>query len=190
VTVLVITSQKPGTLDRWRRVFAGCADVSCQRGPRSATPVDAVLMAGLFAHGRYGGRPRFSEAEIRENQRGDGWPALVVVPPTRPMTKDSQGSIAVHPDHADIQPVYFAASRSFQAIAQWNDTHETPITRVEINLGLMNLDNPVDDSSARAFREAFEEYHERMTVTRVGPPRASGRKAAPLGGGRPSVGKG
>ncbi|CAL9525144.1 hypothetical protein [Streptomyces sp. enrichment culture] len=167
---LVITSQKPGTLDRWQRVFEGCADVSCQRGLRSETPVDAVLMAGLFAHGRYGGRPRFSEAEIRDNLRGDGWPALVVVPPTRPMAKDSQGNMAVHPDYADIQPAYFAATRCFQAIAEWNDTHEVPISSVEINLGLMNMDSPVDDSSARAFREAFGEYRERMRVTCVGHP--------------------
>lgn len=50
--------------------------------------------------------------------------------------------------HADVQPAYFAASRSFQAIAEWNVTHDVPLSSVEINLGLMNMDSPVDDSSA------------------------------------------
>ncbi|MFE6336250.1 hypothetical protein ACFVOK_24045 [Streptomyces sp. NPDC057798] len=159
---IVITSQKTSTLDRWQRVFEGCADVTCRRGLRAESPVDAVLMAGLFAHERYGGRPSFSEAEVLENRRGDGWPDLVIVPPTRPMTKDSEGNWKVHADYADIQPAYFAASRSFQAIVDWNSTHEVSISAVELNLGLMNMDNPVDDSSARAFRSAFEEYRERL----------------------------
>ncbi|MGC0330213.1 hypothetical protein RKD23_003203 [Streptomyces sp. SAI-170] len=160
---LVITSQKADTLARWQRVFEGCADAVCRRGLRSDTPVDAVLMAGLFAHGRYGGRPNFSTAEILENRRGDGWPGLVVVPPTRPMTKDSEGNWTVHADYADIPPAYFAASRSFQAVAEWNSRHETQISSVELNLGLMNMDNPADDSSASAFRRAFEEYRDRLT---------------------------
>ncbi|MXM62308.1 hypothetical protein GR925_02290 [Streptomyces sp. HUCO-GS316] len=155
---LVITSQKNETLDRWQRVFEGCTDVACQKGLRAETPVDAVLMAGLFALERYGGRPSFAEAQILENRRGDGWHDLVIVPPTRPMTKDSEGNWKVRAEYEAIQPAYFAASRSFQAIVQWNNSHEVPISAVEINLPLMNMDNPVDDSSPRAFREAFEEY--------------------------------
>ncbi|MBC2908240.1 hypothetical protein [Streptomyces cupreus] len=163
---LVITSQKTDTLDRWQRAFEGCAEVTCRRGPRAETPVDAVLMAGLFAHERYGGRPSFSEAEILQNRRGDGCPDLVIVPPTRPMAKDSDGNWKVHTDYADIHPARFAASRCFQAIVEWNSTQEVPISAVELNLGLMNMDNPVDDSSARAFRDAFEEHRERLLPER------------------------
>lgn len=46
---------------------------------------------------------------------------------------------------------------------EWNSTHEVPISTVELNLGLMNTDNPVDDSSARSFRDAFEEDRERLS---------------------------
>ncbi|WP_328873146.1 hypothetical protein OHT76_25275 [Streptomyces sp. NBC_00287] len=159
---LVITSQKTDTLDRWQRVFEGCAEVTCRCGLRAEIPVDAVLMAGVFAHERYGGRPSFSEAEILENRRGDGWPDLVIVPPTRPMARDSDGNCKVHADYAEMQPAYFAASRSFRAIVEWNSTHDVPISAVELNLGLMNMDNPVDDSSARSFRDAFEEYREHL----------------------------
>ncbi|MDQ1017028.1 hypothetical protein [Streptomyces afghaniensis] len=158
---LVITSQKTDTLDRWQRVFDGCQDVICQQGLRARTPVDAVLMAGIFALERYGGRAGAQEAQILENRRGDGWHGLIVVPPGRPMTRDAQGEWRVQAGYAHIQPAYFAASRSFRAIEEWNAHHvEQPISAVEINLPLMNMDNPVDDSSPLSFREAFEEYRE------------------------------
>jgi hypothetical protein len=159
---LVITAQRTETLGTWQPVFEDCADVVCQRGLRAGSPVDAVLMAGLFALERYGGRPSFEHAQILENRRGDGWHALIVVPPTRPMTKDARGDWKVRADYEGIHPVYFAASRSFQAIAEWNETHEVPISAVEVNLPLMNMDRPVDDSSARAFKAAYEEYRERL----------------------------
>jgi hypothetical protein len=76
------------------------------------------------------------------------------------MTRDSQGGWKVRADHAENQPAYFAASRSFQAMAEWNSTHEVPISAVEINLPLLAMDHPVDDSSPRSFREAFEPYRE------------------------------
>ncbi|MEU0387509.1 SMI1/KNR4 family protein [Streptomyces chartreusis] len=158
---LVITSQKTDTLDRWQRVFEGCGDVVCQRGLRAETPVDAVLMSGLFALERYGGRPGVQEAQILENRRGDGWHSLIIVPPGRPMTRDAQGHWKVQAAYAHIQPAYFAASRSFRAIEEWNARHVGPqISVVEINLPLMDMDNPVDDSSPQSFKKAFKEYRE------------------------------
>ncbi|MCT9142059.1 hypothetical protein [Streptomyces violarus] len=157
---LVITSQKTDTLDRWQRVFEGCEDVICQRGLRAETPVDAVLMAGIFALERYGGRPGVQEAQILENRRGDGWHNLIIVPPGRPMTKDPQGDWKVQADYAHIQPAYFAASRSFRAIKEWNAHAERQISAVEINLPLMDMDNPVDDSSPKSFNRALKEYRQ------------------------------
>ncbi|MFF4400213.1 hypothetical protein [Streptomyces sp. NPDC001480] len=160
---LVITSQKAETLDRWRRVFEGCDDVLFERGLRAETPVDAVLMAGIFAIERYGSRPDFQKAQILENRRGDGWHDLIIVPPTLPMARDGQGGWQVQSGYEDIQPAYYGATRSFQAIAEWNKEpdRENLISAVEVNLPMLNMDNPVDDSSARFFRVALEEYRER-----------------------------
>ncbi|MDG9708227.1 hypothetical protein [Streptomyces sp. DH10] len=158
---LVITSQKTDTLDRWQRVFEGCGDVICQPGLRAETPVDAVLMAGIFALERYGGRPGVNHAQILENRRGDGWHSLIIVPPGRPMTRDAEGGWKVQAEYAHIQPAYFAASRSFRAIEEWNAHHfERQISVVEINLPLMDMDNPVDDSSPQSFKKAFKEHCE------------------------------
>lgn len=158
---LVITSQKTDTLERWQRVFEGYEDVICQRGLRAETPVDAVLMAGIFALERYGGRPGVEDAQILENRRGDGWHSLIIVPPGRPMSRDAHGEWKVQDGYAHIQPAYFAASRSFRAIEEWNARHvERQISVVEINLPLMDMDKPVDDSSAQAFKKAFQEHCE------------------------------
>lgn len=159
---LVITSQKADTLDRWQRVFEECEDVSCQRGLRAGIPVDAVLMAGMFALERYGGRAGAEEAQILENRRGDGWHGLIIVPPGRPMTRDAQGEWKVQAGYAHLQPAYFAASRSFHAIEEWNARHvDRRISAIEINLPLMNMDNPVDDASPKSFKQAFDEFRER-----------------------------
>ncbi|MFH9062186.1 hypothetical protein ACH4GM_13330 [Streptomyces coeruleorubidus] len=158
---LVITSQKTDTLDRWQHVFEDCQDVICQQGLRAETPVDAVLMAGVFALERYGGRPGAEEAQILENRRGDGWHDLIVVPPGRPMARDPQGEWKVQAGYAHLHPASFAASRSFRAVKEWNARHvERKISVVEINLPLMDMDNPVDDSSPQSFKKAFKEYRE------------------------------
>jgi hypothetical protein len=60
-----------------------------------------------------------------------------------------------------MQPAYFAASRSFRAIEKWNARHVGPqISVVEINLPLMDMDNPVDDSSPQSLKKAFKAYRE------------------------------
>ncbi|WP_316776038.1 hypothetical protein [Streptomyces sasae] len=158
---LVITSRKAETLDRWQHVFEGCDDVVFQRALRAETPVDAVLMAGIFAIERYGSRHDLHRAQILENHRGDGWHDLIIVPPTLPMTRDGRGGWKVQPEYEGIQPAYYAASRSFRAISEWNDEHEVPIAAVEVNLPMLDMDRPVDDSSPRSFRQALEEYRER-----------------------------
>lgn len=154
---LVVTSQKPQTLNRWQRVFANCVRVSCEQGLRSTEPVDAVLMSAIFALERYGGRPGTPYAQILENQRGDGWHGLIVVPPGRPLTTDSEGNQRVRKGYEDTPPAYFAASRSFQAIEEWNKAARRKIAVLEVNLPLMNMDNPVDDSSAMYFRAALKD---------------------------------
>ncbi|MFE7957825.1 hypothetical protein [Streptomyces sp. NPDC057413] len=159
---LVVTSEKAETLNRWQAVFEDCDDVLFQQAPRAETPVDAVLMAGIFAIERYGSRPAFEKGQILENRRNDGWHDLIVVPPTRPMMRDAGGTWSVRAEYAGIQPAYYAASHAFQAIAEWNDTHDPGISAVEVNLPLLDMDHPVDDSSPRSFRQAWEEYRDRL----------------------------
>jgi len=155
---LVITSQNTGTLETWRGVFSEFPGVTFQAALRAETPVDAVLMAGIFAFERYGGRPEFDRAQILENHRGDGWPELVIVPPSRPTVRNGEGEWSVRPEYAEIKPAYYAASHTFQAVTEWNEDHEKPVAAIEINLPLLDMDNPSDESSAQSFRTALAEH--------------------------------
>ncbi|MGW6060838.1 hypothetical protein [Streptomyces sp. NPDC055189] len=155
---LVVTSERAETLDIWRPVFEEHPEVTFELASRSQTPVDAVMMAGIFAIERYGSRPNFRHAQILENHRGDGWHDLVIVPPTRPMTRNADGVWQVVAEYADIHPAYYAASHAFQAIAEWNASHDgRPINGVEINLPLMDMNKPVDESSPSAFKAALDD---------------------------------
>jgi len=74
---IVITAESDATLDLWRRELSD--DLPSSWASRSAdVPADAVAVSGIFAFGRYGGRPKPGVAQILRNHRNDGYPALVV----------------------------------------------------------------------------------------------------------------
>ncbi|MFD5317723.1 hypothetical protein [Streptomyces sp. NPDC127098] len=159
---IIITSRNAETLRTWRRFFENDPDVDLQVGNRAQVPVDAVLMAGIFAHERYGGSPSHDSAEILVNRRGDGQPPLVIVPPGRRMRLDEHGRPQVHPDHAAIDPAYHTASHVFDAIHQWNETRQETISAIEVSLPLVGFDDPLDESSPQAFRRALTEYRAKL----------------------------
>ncbi|GAB2913764.1 hypothetical protein [Streptomyces mayteni] len=160
---IIITSRNAETVQTWQRVLEGDPDVHLQVGNRAQVPVDAVVMAGIFAHERYGGRPSYETAEILVNKRGDGQPLLVIVPPSRPMRFDEHHTPQVHPDYATVQPAYHAATHVFDAIHRWNETHQEAISAIEVSLPLLGLDDPGDESSPRSFDRALREHRARFT---------------------------
>lgn len=154
---LIITSQNRATLETWRRVLVDRPEVTFQLGSRAEVHVDAVAMAIIFAE-RYGSRPCFHHAQILENRRGDGMPNLIVVPPSRPTRRSSEGRWEVHPDYRETSPSYHAASHIFRAIAEWNDSHDAIIDVIEFDLPLLGMDDPADDPTPQSFKIALEEH--------------------------------
>ncbi|MFF8775714.1 hypothetical protein ACF07W_00430 [Streptomyces sp. NPDC015140] len=121
-------------------------------------------MSEIFALERYGGRAGIQRAQILENRRGDGWHDLIVVPPGRPVTADVEGNVKVKAEYSDVSAAYFAALRSFSAIEEWNEGGARQISVLEVNLPLMNMDNPVDNSSALSFKEALADHEDQFRV--------------------------
>jgi hypothetical protein len=155
---IIITSRNAETIETWQRVIPVDPAVSFETALRAEGTVDAVLMAGVFAHQRYGGRPGAREAQIIDNRREDGWPPLVIVPPTRPIVTDGEGGTRIDPEFQGIKPTYYAASHVFAAVARWNARHTHAIATVEVNLPLLDMDTPSDKSSPRSFAEALLDH--------------------------------
>ncbi|WP_062217307.1 hypothetical protein [Streptomyces sp. NBRC 109706] len=161
---IVITSRKAATLDTWRRARVAGPEVTFHLGWRSAMPVDAMVVAGVHAFPRLGGRPRWDRAQIIENTHYDAWPKFLVVPPTRPMVLGEDGVARIHPDFRRITPASYAASEAIAEIVRWNETQDDAISAAEVNLPLLEFDNPADASSARAFQTALRD---RLTAETV-----------------------
>jgi hypothetical protein len=154
---LVITSRNARTLETWQRVFTNFPQVTFQVALRAETPVDAMAMAPIFAE-RYGSLPVVDRAQILENHLGDGFPDHIIVPPGLPMIMDSEGNWRIRPEYEGIKPAHHAASHMFRAVGEWNESHDASIDVIEINLPLLDMNSPADESSPQSFMRALEEY--------------------------------
>ncbi|MEW2522409.1 hypothetical protein [Actinacidiphila alni] len=155
---IIVTSTSAPLLDVWRRHLGDGLPVELWEAEARDVPADAVAMAGMFAHERYGGRPEPGRAKILRNGRGDGFPGLVVVPATRPMTRDAAGQAVVRPESADVGPAYFGISRALDALREWNTAGAEP--RVDVllfPLGLLGMDSAADSATPASVGRAVRE---------------------------------
>ncbi|MET9223416.1 hypothetical protein ABZX65_32300 [Streptomyces sp. NPDC003300] len=158
---IIIVSDNARLLEVWRRHLGDGLPVELWEAEARDVGADAVMVAGVFAHGRYGGRPTPGRAQILRNVRGDGYPGLVVVPATRPAMLDGEGRPVVRPEYADVSPAYFGVSRALEAVREWNAGGEVP--RVDVllfPLGLLGMESVEDTATpeavGRAVREGWE----------------------------------
>ena len=155
---IVITAESDATLDLWRRELADDLPVELWRAEPRDVPADAVAVSGVFAFGRYGGRPKQGVAQILRNHRNDGYPALVVVPPSRPATFGPDGTPIVLPEYADVSPAYFGVSRALAALTTWNAEGGEPHVHVLLfPLTLLGMDSADDASTPRSVGAAVRD---------------------------------
>ncbi|SFE75561.1 hypothetical protein SAMN05216251_10581 [Actinacidiphila alni] len=156
---VIVTSDNAQLLDVWRQHLGAGLPVELWKAEPRDVPADAVMVSGMFAHGRYGGRPTPGRAQILRNGRGDGYPGLVVVPATRPAMLDAEGQPVVRPEYADISPAYFGVSRALDALREWNASGQEP--RVEVllfPLGLLGMESPADTATPESVGRAVREW--------------------------------
>lgn len=155
---IIVTSDNARLLDVWRRHLGAGPPVELWEAGARDVPADAVVVAAMFAHGRYGGRPTPGRAQILRNERDDGYPGLVVVPASRPAMFDAEGKAVVRPEYSDVSPAYFGVSRALDAVREWNEAGEEP--RVDVllfPLGLLGMESVEDTATPESVGKAVRD---------------------------------
>jgi hypothetical protein len=154
----VVVTENLETLAVWQEELGGIDQVDFRVGTPTGFAADAAVMSGIYAFGRYGGRPRTDAAQIRENVRGDGFPGLVVIPPSRPAMFDEEGRPVVRPEFRDTSPAYFAMSHVLRSVDAWDRDHDRRLHSVLLPLPLLGMDDPGDRSTPRSVRRALADH--------------------------------
>lgn len=163
---IYIASREPATLSLWKERIPPCEGIEFSTEVPPSLKADAVAMSGAFAFDRYGGRPNRYEAQIIENTRGDGFPGFVVIPPYRLQVEQPDGSFSVAPEHAHMNPSYYAVSCTLRDVTLWNSIAQDSadaISSIILDLALLEMEDPLDSSTPESVGQAIRETLPRFT---------------------------
>ncbi|WP_431999232.1 hypothetical protein [Streptomyces sioyaensis] len=155
---IIITSDNDSTLALWRTHLSSLPEVSFTNERPAGIEADAVVISGIYAFERYGGRPNTTAAQIVTNTKDDGFPGLVVIPPSLPVILNEQKRPVVHPDYTGTSPAYYAISHTLAAIKSLDAEMGQVVRRVIFSLPLLGMNSPRDASTPSSVRRAIEEY--------------------------------
>jgi hypothetical protein len=150
---LYVTSQSQETLDLWSRILPAAGAIEFVRTTDHRVEADAVVMSGAWAFDRYGGRPNREHAQVLQNNKGDGLPERVIVPPFRPVV-ERDGEFKIREDYEDVSPTYFAFLESLRAASR--ELGES--CRIAFDLPMLGMDRPMDESTPRSAARAIEAW--------------------------------
>ncbi|MCG8924056.1 hypothetical protein [Lentzea sp. CC55] len=151
---IYVTSRQSSTLDLWARLLrSDSAEIEFVDESRRTVQADVIVMSGVWAFDRYGGRPDREKAQILPNLRGDGLPSWIVVPPFRPVV-ESNGEIIVREDFEQVSPAYHAVLQSLRAI---RDKFGCSAELV-LSLPLLGMDDPQDESTPASVMQAVQAF--------------------------------
>ncbi|MDQ2587991.1 hypothetical protein [Saccharothrix yanglingensis] len=150
---ICVTSSRQSTLDLWSRLLPASTAIRFVNGSSRSVRADVLVMSGVWAFDRYGGRPDREAAQILPNTRGDGLPEWIVVPPFRPVV-ERDGEFVTREDFAEVSPAYYAVLRSLQAVGEEFGDSVT----VVLDLSLLGMDEPNDESTPASVARAIEEF--------------------------------
>ncbi len=168
---LIISDRRFELLSVWREVFVDIEEVrflemdsySSIRLPEA----DAVLMMGMFAHERYGGKPIVGESQILSTKGAlDMRPWVVTTVPLAAhfgTVTDPNGSkrFGIVPDQrmAPDQELYIQFSTVFERIKKFNKGPEEPKIRTLVfDLEFLNIPRGEPRKEAEAVRRAYIEH--------------------------------
>ncbi|MGW8556876.1 hypothetical protein [Streptomyces tubercidicus] len=155
---IIIASDNDSTLTLWRTHLSSIADISFTKDRPAQIEADAVVISGIYAFERYGGRPNTTAAQTITNMTGDGLPGVVIIPPSLPVILNSEKRPVVHPDYTEISPACYAISHTLKVIDALNAEGEQAIRRVILPLPLLGMNSPRDASTPSSVRRAIEEH--------------------------------
>ncbi|MEU6263193.1 hypothetical protein [Saccharopolyspora shandongensis] len=150
---IYVTSRHQSTLDLWARLFPASTVIEFVNESVRSVRADVLVMSGVWAFDRYGGRPNREAAQILSNARGDGLPEWIVVPPFRPVI-ERDGEIFVREDFERISPACYAVLQSLRAVSgEFGDS-----VSVALDLPMLGMDNPGDESTPASVAQAIQEF--------------------------------
>lgn len=129
--LLIAVSHSPQRI-QWEDVFRQIAGVTILDGDiqhlMRMSGLDALLMTGLMAHERFGGRPYIGTSQVLSTKpRKDLPPWIVTIAPFATHIGkhqvNSEGKIEIGPDH-HLDPeeaTYVVFTKAFQAIKDFNE---------------------------------------------------------------------
>jgi hypothetical protein len=150
---IYVTSRQQATLDLWSSMLPASMKIEFVNEGDRRVQADALVMSGVWAFDRYGGRPNRESAQILSNTREDGLPEWIVIPPFRPIV-EQDGSFVVREDFADVSPAYFSILESLRAFKnEFGDS-----SSVALDLPMLGMDDPRDESTPAAVARAIETF--------------------------------
>jgi hypothetical protein len=152
---IYVTSRQQATLDLWSRLLPVNALIEFVNESVRVVHADVLVMSGVWAFDRYGGRPGRVVAQILPNVRGDGLPDWIVIPPFRPVV-EKEGVFFIRKDFEKISPAYHAVLQSLRAVR--DEFGESPT--VALDLAMLGMDDPGDESTPASVARAIDKFLE------------------------------
>lgn len=167
---LIIAENRPKFFSIWVEIFSNIQEVVVLDGDARTlygiSDLDAELMRGIFAHERYGGKPKIGESQILNTKGESGMPSWVVTTASfaAHMEKRRQldGSLRVEiiqneellPEEED----YIVFSKVFESIKQFNKSQEPKIRKLGFDPRFLNFPRGELRKEVEAVRRAYIEY--------------------------------
>ena len=167
---LVISDRRRPLLDLWAAVFHDIPSVVFReieiRALMGLSDIDAVLMMGIFAHERYGGRPILGQSQILKGDSRPGSPTWIVTTPSfpahlegrsRPTGKDE---FVIVPDKtlSSEEELYVVFKEVFKRILEFNRGPGNPrIATLGFDLEFLNIHDGETWREAGAVHRAYVE---------------------------------
>ncbi|WOI59450.1 hypothetical protein [Streptomyces fradiae] len=150
---IYVTSFRQSTLDCWSSLLPESMEIEFVNESSRSIQADVLVMSGVWAFDRYGGRPNREAAQVLSNSRGDGLPEWIVVPPFRPIV-ERDGGVSVREDFQQVSPAYYAVLHSLRAVRdEFGDS-----ASVALDLPMLGMDDPHDDSTPASVARAIEVF--------------------------------
>lgn len=168
---LVIADDSAQTLKNWSNVFSKIDTIDTLESDiptcMSLPNIDAVLMMGIFAHQRYGGKPKMGKSQILRTQGASGMPKFVVTTPPFPAHLKNQNSASqkeiISSQNGYIsndEETYILFIKVFECVNQFNQINrETPIQTLVIHLSFLNFSQNQADVEAQAALRAYRDIY-------------------------------
>ena len=172
---LLISELRPELLVIWAEVFDGVKEVvllTVNVQTLMALPeVDALLMMGMFAHERYGGRPIHKESQILSTQGNQGVPLWVVttaplsahLEERRQLNGTARANIVQAEKLTPEEETYIVFTKVFKCIERFNENSErAKIRALGFDLKFLNFPWGEPRKEAEEVRRAYLEQYSKI----------------------------